>query len=236
MDRASGTAGDRGCLARGRRHEGHRPGGQRPGGPGLRSAARGARAAGRVPAAGTGDPGRSLVAARPADPPLPRLPVLLVAFIVGIGSAWARGLQIDCGCFGGGGFDENAADDYPWDIARDVGLLALSVWLDRPTADPLVPRLGPVPTYRLKEKQCRRKPRSAAGRASRIGDAPSRPPGSGAATSPSRPRSSGSSSSSLVVAFLASRAGTRPVIRPRPPNGVDGYAVPGRCRRTLRPR
>jgi uncharacterized membrane protein YphA (DoxX/SURF4 family) len=26
--------------------------------------------------------------------------LLLVAFIVGIASAWARGLQIDCGCFG----------------------------------------------------------------------------------------------------------------------------------------
>src|ERR671928_505743 len=29
--------------------------------------------------------------------------VLLVVFLVGVGSAWARGLQIDCGCFGGGG-------------------------------------------------------------------------------------------------------------------------------------
>ena len=29
--------------------------------------------------------------------------VLLVAFIVGIASAWARGLSIDCGCFGEGG-------------------------------------------------------------------------------------------------------------------------------------
>ena len=31
------------------------------------------------------------------------LGLLLVAFIVGVGSAWARGLSIDCGCFGGGG-------------------------------------------------------------------------------------------------------------------------------------
>ena len=29
--------------------------------------------------------------------------LLFVAFIVGIASAWARGLQIECGCFGGGG-------------------------------------------------------------------------------------------------------------------------------------
>jgi uncharacterized membrane protein YphA (DoxX/SURF4 family) len=55
--------------------------------------------------------------------------VLFLAFIVGIASAWSRGLQIDCGCFGGGGFKADASDDYPWEIARDVGLLALSVWL-----------------------------------------------------------------------------------------------------------
>lgn len=55
--------------------------------------------------------------------------LLFVAFIIGIASAWARGLQIDCGCFGGGGFDPNATDKYPWEIARDVGLLALSAWL-----------------------------------------------------------------------------------------------------------
>jgi len=55
--------------------------------------------------------------------------VLLVAFIVGIASAWARGLQIECGCFGGGGFDADATDKYPWEIARDVGLLLLSLWL-----------------------------------------------------------------------------------------------------------
>jgi len=55
--------------------------------------------------------------------------VLLVAFIVGIAAAWARGLQIDCGCFGGGGFDADATSKYPWEIARDVGLLLLSLWL-----------------------------------------------------------------------------------------------------------
>jgi uncharacterized membrane protein YphA (DoxX/SURF4 family) len=55
--------------------------------------------------------------------------LLFVAFIVGIGSAWARGLEIECGCFGGGGFSANASDKYPWEIARDLGLLALSLWL-----------------------------------------------------------------------------------------------------------
>ena len=55
--------------------------------------------------------------------------LLFLAFVIGIASAWARGLQIDCGCFGGGGFDANADEKYPWDIARDVGLLLLSLWL-----------------------------------------------------------------------------------------------------------
>jgi uncharacterized membrane protein YphA (DoxX/SURF4 family) len=58
--------------------------------------------------------------------------LLLVAFVVGIGSAWGRGLSIECGCFGGGaGPAANAAAKYPWEIARDVGLLALSAWLVR---------------------------------------------------------------------------------------------------------
>ena len=56
--------------------------------------------------------------------------LLLLAFVIGIGSAWARGLQIECGCFGGGaGPAANATAAYPWDIARDVGLLLLTGWL-----------------------------------------------------------------------------------------------------------
>jgi uncharacterized membrane protein YphA (DoxX/SURF4 family) len=55
--------------------------------------------------------------------------LLFVAFIIGISSAWARGLQIECGCFGGGGFDADATSKYPWEIARDAGLLLLSLWL-----------------------------------------------------------------------------------------------------------
>ena len=55
--------------------------------------------------------------------------LLFVAFVIGISSAWARGLSIDCGCFGGGGQIPDAAEKYPGEIARDVGLLALSAWL-----------------------------------------------------------------------------------------------------------
>ncbi|MBZ5737398.1 MauE/DoxX family redox-associated membrane protein [Nocardioides mangrovi] len=55
--------------------------------------------------------------------------ILFVAFIVGISSAWARGITIDCGCFGGGGYDPDAASKYPWEIARDAALLVGSLYL-----------------------------------------------------------------------------------------------------------
>ena len=55
--------------------------------------------------------------------------LILVVFIAGIASVWARGLQIDCGCFGGGGFSAHVnAWQYFSEIARDallVGLAAL---------------------------------------------------------------------------------------------------------------
>ena len=47
--------------------------------------------------------------------------VLLAAFTSGIASAAARGLQIDCGCFGGGGPTENP--HYTGEIVRDVAVL-----------------------------------------------------------------------------------------------------------------
>lgn len=55
--------------------------------------------------------------------------ILFVAFVIGISSAWARGLQIDCGCFGGGGYDAQATEKYPWELARDLGLFFVSAWL-----------------------------------------------------------------------------------------------------------
>ncbi|PRY21007.1 methylamine utilization protein MauE [Pseudosporangium ferrugineum] len=59
---------------------------------------------------------------------------LLVVFIAGIVSAWARGLQIDCGCFSTGGELGAGADPaYGWDLARDAGFLLLAgVLLWRP--------------------------------------------------------------------------------------------------------
>ncbi|MDO5099869.1 MAG: DoxX family membrane protein [Corynebacterium sp.] len=54
--------------------------------------------------------------------------VVLILFMIGIGQAWARGLVIDCGCFG----DVDLADggmDYLFTILRDIGLLAMSIWV-----------------------------------------------------------------------------------------------------------
>src|SRR4051812_8029588 len=53
--------------------------------------------------------------------------LLLVIFIAGIVSAWARGLQIDCGCFSKGG-DLAAGQNttYGWDLLRDIGFLVLA--------------------------------------------------------------------------------------------------------------
>lgn len=55
--------------------------------------------------------------------------LLMVAFIIGIASAWARGLSIDCGCFGGGGSIGASETKYPQEIARDVAFAACGLWL-----------------------------------------------------------------------------------------------------------
>lgn len=56
--------------------------------------------------------------------------LLLLVFITGIASAWARGLSIDCGCFSSGG--ELTAGENPTygpEILRDIGFLALAGFL-----------------------------------------------------------------------------------------------------------
>jgi uncharacterized membrane protein YphA (DoxX/SURF4 family) len=55
--------------------------------------------------------------------------VFMVVFIVAVASAWARGLSIDCGCFGGGGQVAPGQTKYLQEILRDVGLLVLAGWL-----------------------------------------------------------------------------------------------------------
>ncbi len=55
--------------------------------------------------------------------------LLFVVFIAGIISAWARGLSIDCGCFGGGGSVGKGQTHYLREILRDIGFLVLATWL-----------------------------------------------------------------------------------------------------------
>jgi len=55
--------------------------------------------------------------------------LLMLAFIIGISWAWAHGLALDCGCFGGGGTIAASQTQYPLEILRDVGLLVCAAWL-----------------------------------------------------------------------------------------------------------
>lgn len=55
--------------------------------------------------------------------------LLLLVYIGGIVSVWARGLSIDCGCFSAGGQVAAGETHYGLDIARDVGYLLLAAWL-----------------------------------------------------------------------------------------------------------
>ena len=55
--------------------------------------------------------------------------LLMLAFIIGISSAWMRGLNIDCGCFGGGGTIGAAETQYGLELLRDLGLAACAAWV-----------------------------------------------------------------------------------------------------------
>lgn len=96
------------------------------------------------------------------------LGLLLVGFLIGIVQASARGLQIECGCFGGGGqLGAGQSTAYTWDILRDAGLLIAAVYLivwpltkyaadnwirAGGSTDPVTARVGP---RRTKEAQRR---------------------------------------------------------------------------------
>lgn len=59
--------------------------------------------------------------------------VLQLMFIIGIATAAARGLRIDCGCFGGGGeLSSTESTRYTAEIGRDIWLLLvagmLAIW------------------------------------------------------------------------------------------------------------
>ena len=56
---------------------------------------------------------------------------LMLIFIIAIAQAWARGLSIDCGCFGGGGQVDAKDTKYVQEILRDFGLGLMSLYLFR---------------------------------------------------------------------------------------------------------
>jgi uncharacterized membrane protein YphA (DoxX/SURF4 family) len=55
--------------------------------------------------------------------------VLLLGFMAGVAQARARGLSIDCGCFGGGGAVDPGQTTYGRELLRDAGFLLLAGWL-----------------------------------------------------------------------------------------------------------
>ncbi|MHB2252313.1 MauE/DoxX family redox-associated membrane protein [Corynebacterium aurimucosum] len=54
--------------------------------------------------------------------------VVLVLFMVGISQAWARGLVIDCGCFGYDPADVRQGMNYALTLLRDATFLVLTLW------------------------------------------------------------------------------------------------------------
>jgi uncharacterized membrane protein YphA (DoxX/SURF4 family) len=57
--------------------------------------------------------------------------VMLAGYIAAVASVWARGLSIDCGCFGGGGQVAAGQTNYAGEIARDAALLVVALALAR---------------------------------------------------------------------------------------------------------
>jgi len=56
------------------------------------------------------------------------LSLMLIAFIIGISSLWARGFVAQCGCFGGS-LIMTKAPSYPLEIMRDSLMLLATIWL-----------------------------------------------------------------------------------------------------------
>lgn len=56
--------------------------------------------------------------------------LVFILFMGAIVSAWARGLRLDCGCFGGGGVSDGVTSwTYIQELLRDCGFTLLGVWL-----------------------------------------------------------------------------------------------------------
>lgn len=72
---------------------------------------------------------------------------LLAVFVTGMSAAWARGLKIDCGCFGGGGPTQHP--QYLRDVLRDTAFVLVAVTVavvprSRYAVDPSVPPEEPA--------------------------------------------------------------------------------------------
>ena len=114
--------------------------------------------------------------ARPAHPVAAVLSALmLVAFVVGISSAWARGLQIECGCFGGGaGRPRTRPRSTPGTSPATSGCCCSALWLVWRPRTPwaadnrLLPAGDPTPVTRqrtmTREKHLMTKKKSTATR------------------------------------------------------------------------
>jgi uncharacterized membrane protein YphA (DoxX/SURF4 family) len=77
--------------------------------------------------------------------------VMVAGFIGAVVSAAARGLSIDCGCFGGGGTVAPGQTDYTGEIIRDVLFLLLALWLVWQPRSRLALDAGPVERWDREE-------------------------------------------------------------------------------------
>lgn len=57
--------------------------------------------------------------------------ITMLIFILAISQAWARGLSIDCGCFGGGGAIDPSQTKYLEEILRDFAFMFMAIYLYR---------------------------------------------------------------------------------------------------------
>lgn len=55
--------------------------------------------------------------------------LMMAAFLTGVIWAWSTGLNIDCGCFGGGGEVAEGETNYPIHLLERLGFIALGTFL-----------------------------------------------------------------------------------------------------------
>jgi len=77
--------------------------------------------------------------------------LLLAVFLFAVVSASARGLSIDCGCFGGGGTVAPGQTEYAGEIVRDALLLVLALWLVWQPRSRFALEADPVERHELEE-------------------------------------------------------------------------------------